>query len=35
MVEWHDGVAYRLGVGKIHIHAFDAASPVRKKILLG
>lgn len=35
MVEFRDGIAYRLGVGCVHIHAFDAALPVRQKILLG
>lgn len=35
MVEWRDGIAYRTGVGTIHIHAFDNASPERRKIILG
>lgn len=35
MVEWQDGVAYRLGIGQVHIHAFDKASPQTHRILLG
>ena len=35
MVIWVDGIAIRIGIGKIHIHAFDKASPERRKILLG
>lgn len=23
MVEWKNGIAYRIGVGQVHIHAFD------------
>jgi hypothetical protein len=35
MIEWQDGVAYRVGIGQMHIHAFDRASPQSHKILLG
>lgn len=35
MVEWQDGVAYRIGIGQVHIHAFDAASPKWHKMMLG
>ena len=35
MVQWHDDVAYRIGIGKIHIQAFDQALPERKSIVLG
>jgi hypothetical protein len=35
MVEWRDGIAFRMGVGMIHIHAFDNASPEWRKIILG
>ena len=35
MVEWQDNVAYRLGIGLVHIHAFDAAEPVKNRLLLG
>jgi len=35
MIEWQDGVAYRLGIGQVHIHAFDEASPTWRKVLLG
>jgi hypothetical protein len=35
MVEWQGNVAYRLGIGLVHIHAFDAAEPVKKRLLLG
>jgi hypothetical protein len=35
MVEWQGQVAYRLGIGQIHIHSFDQASPRRMGIELG
>lgn len=35
MIEWQDGVAYRVGIGQVHIHAFDRASPQSQRILLG
>ena len=35
LVEWKDGVAYRLGLGWIHIDAFHQAFPVKKLIVLG
>jgi hypothetical protein len=35
MVEWKDGVGVRLGIGKIHIHAFDAVAAKSREILLG
>jgi hypothetical protein len=34
-VAWVNGIAYRVGIGKIHIHAFDNASPTQRDILLG
>src|SRR6266498_3241910 len=33
MIEWQDDVAYRVGIGQVHIHAFDKASPQWHKIL--
>jgi hypothetical protein len=35
VVEWGGNVAYRTGIGKIHIQAFDGACPERKQIVLG
>ena len=35
LVEWKDGVAYRLGVGKMHIDSWAQASPKKKIIELG
>lgn len=35
LVEWKDGVAYRLGLGWIHIDAFHQAFPEKKLIVLG
>jgi hypothetical protein len=35
MVQWRDEVAYRIGMGKIHIQAFDQAQPETKSIVLG
>jgi hypothetical protein len=35
MVQWCDEVAYRIGIGKIHIQAFDRAVPETKYIVLG
>lgn len=35
MVEWKDGVGIRLGIGKIHIHAFDAVAAEPREVLLG
>ena len=35
LVDWKDGVAYRVGVGKIHIHAFNQADPQKRRIELG
>ena len=35
MIEKKDGVAYRLGLGSVHIDAFFAASPKWKHIVLG
>lgn len=34
MVEWREQRAYRIGFGKIHIHAFDNATPERRTISL-
>ena len=35
MIEWQDGVAYRVGIGQVHVHAFDRVSSRSHKILLG
>jgi hypothetical protein len=35
MVEWRDSIAYRVGVGQVHIHAFDGAEPQRMDLMLG
>lgn len=35
LVEWKEGVAYRLGLGLIHIDAFHQAFPEKKLIVLG
>lgn len=35
LVEWKDGVAYRLGLGWVHIDAFHQAFPEKKLIVLG
>lgn len=35
MIEWQDSVAYRVGIGQVHIHAFDNASPQWHKMVLG
>lgn len=35
LVEWKHGVAYRLGVGKVHIDAWAQARPQKKIIVLG
>ena len=35
LVEWIDGVAYRLGVGQMHIDSWAQAHPVKKTIELG
>lgn len=35
LVEWKEGVAYRLGLGWVHIDAFHQAFPERKSITLG
>lgn len=35
LVEWIDGVAYRLGVGQMHIDSWAQAHPVKKIIELG
>lgn len=34
MIEWQNGMAYRAGVGQVHIYAFDGASPQWEKIVL-
>jgi hypothetical protein len=34
LIEWKEGVAYRLGIGKIHVDAFDPVAS-RKNIILG
>ena len=35
LVEWKDGVAYRVGVGTMHIDAWAQAKPEKKIIVLG
>ncbi|KAL9065495.1 MAG: hypothetical protein Q9161_008200 [Pseudevernia consocians] len=35
LVEWREGVAYRLGVGTMHIDAWAQAKPEKKTIILG
>ena len=35
LIEWKDGIAYRLGVGKMHIDAWAQAKPKKKIIELG
>jgi hypothetical protein len=35
LVQWKDNVAFRAGIGQVHIHAFDEAQPVWKTIELG
>ncbi|KAL8653527.1 MAG: hypothetical protein Q9226_003816 [Calogaya cf. arnoldii] len=35
LVEWKDGIAYRLGVGQMHIDAWAQAHPIKKIIELG
>jgi hypothetical protein len=35
MVQWRDDVAYRIGIGKVHVQAFDQAGPKTKCIVLG
>lgn len=34
LIEWKEGVAYRLGIGKIHVDAFDSVAS-RKNVILG
>ncbi|KAK1761557.1 heterokaryon incompatibility protein-domain-containing protein [Echria macrotheca] len=35
LIEWFDGVAYRVGIGQVHIHAFDNAHPECKTVAVG
>jgi len=35
LVQWEDNVAFRVGIGQVHIHAFDKAQPIWKSIKLG
>lgn len=35
LVEWRDGVAYRLGTGVCHLDAFEQGGPVKRDIILG
>lgn len=35
LVEWVKGIAYRVGIGQVHIHAFDDACPEWRTIVLG
>jgi hypothetical protein len=34
-IRWRDGIAFRVGVGQIHVDAWKASNPVRKRIRLG
>ena len=33
-IRWENGIAFRVGVGQIHIHAWNASKPVMKRIWL-
>lgn len=35
LVEWKDNVAYRIGIGKVHVDAFHAADPARDHVRIG
>lgn len=35
MVEWKDGVGYRLGIGSMHITAWENSSPIAQEVVLG
>lgn len=35
LVQWKDGIAYRLGMGQIHADAWDSSTLERKDIILG
>ena len=35
VMEWRDGIAYRVGIGICHVDAFHRADPVHKRIVLG
>lgn len=35
LVEWEDGIAYRIGLGHMHIDAFHAANPIWQDVRLG
>lgn len=35
LVEWEHGIAYRMGLGHIHIDAFHAANPIWQDVRLG
>lgn len=35
LIKWVDGVAYRGGLGQVHVHAFDNARPEWRAIALG
>lgn len=34
-IRWNDEIAYRVGVGQIHLDAWNQSNPVMKRILLG
>ncbi|KAL1635037.1 hypothetical protein SLS58_010432 [Diplodia intermedia] len=35
LVEMREGIAYRVGIGRVHIDAFHAANPIRGEVRLG
>jgi len=35
MVEWKEGIAYRLGIREIHIHPCDEVASEELKVVLG
>ena len=35
LVEWKDGIAYRLGIGQVHVDAFHHAQPYERLVALG
>ncbi|KAK3174859.1 hypothetical protein OEA41_002105 [Lepraria neglecta] len=35
LVEWKDGIAYRLGIGQVHVDAFHYAQPYGQLVALG
>jgi hypothetical protein len=35
LIEWKNGVAYRLGSGQVHVDAFEYANQFRQLVILG